>query len=84
MENKKYLDKILKHILNNTKIDHEGEELYVPFTNHSFGMFFPSLFRKYYHFYKYCEKQFGLTEEEIDYVWDQWEEIILNKINNGQ
>ena len=76
---KKYLDKILKHILNNTKIDHEGEELY-GFT-HSFLI--SKIKNKYYHFYKYCKNQFGLTEEEIDYVWDQWNKIMLDKIKNG-
>ena len=44
MENNIYLDKVLDHLVRNTKIDYEGKEIYVPFTNHSFHMFFPSLY----------------------------------------
>ena len=79
-DNKKYLDKVLDHLVRNTKIDYEGKEIYVPFTNHSFHMFFPSLYRHYNHFYEYCEKHFGLTLEEVDYVWDQWESIVMDKL----
>ena len=43
-------------------------------------MFFPSLYRHYNHFYEYCVKQFGLTLEEVDYVWEQWESIVQNKL----
>ena len=80
MENKRYLDKVVGSLVRSTEIDYEGKELYVPFTNYSFHMFFPSLYRHYNHFYEYCVKQFGLTLEEVDYVWDQWESIVQNKL----
>ena len=32
-------------------------------------------------FYEYCKNTYGLTEEEIKYVWDQYKTIILDKIN---
>ena len=31
-------------------------------------------------FVKYCNGQFGLTEEEIEYVWKEYVEIIEDKI----
>jgi len=32
----------------------------------------------------YCKNQFGLTEEEIEYVWVKYSRIILDKIANGK
>lgn len=35
-------------------------------------------------FVKYCNGQFGLTEEEIEYVYYRYKKIIEDKIENGQ
>ena len=35
-------------------------------------------------FVKYCNGQFGLTEEEIEYVYYRYKKIINNKISNGE
>jgi|TARA_R110000803_G_scaffold41933_1_gene90016 hypothetical protein len=85
----KFLNKVADQLVNETRIDYEGEELYVPFTTQSFNYFFPSLFRSYPYFFHHCQDVYGLNEEEIIYVWDKWEEIILELIlkdkikNNG-
>jgi hypothetical protein len=35
-------------------------------------------------FTKYCKNTFGLTDDEIYYVWNQYRKILINKIENGQ
>ena len=32
-------------------------------------------------FKKYCKDTYGLTEDEVKYVWDEYKNIMLNKIN---
>ena len=80
---KKLLDKVVNQIVSETNIDYEEEELYVPFTTQSFSSYFPSLFRSYSHFYSHCKDVYGLDPLEIKYVWDKWEEIILDKIRSN-
>ena len=89
MENKKYLDKVLDHLVRGTKIDYEKELLLLPFLylpslssifhlSYNLSIFFSS-------FSDYCRKQFGLTEDEIGYVWKEYKSIIEDKIkNNGK
>ena len=92
MDDKKYLDKVLDYIISRTKIDYDKEEITFPFTTQPTHQF-------YYHsvflidfertifslpFVKYCNRQFGLTEEEIEYVYRRYVEIIEEKIENGQ
>jgi len=91
MENKKYLDKVIMSLVRGTNIDYDEGRIYAPFSPphfthyplnylHSQSSFFliPSSFSKY------CKNTFGLTEEEVDYVWEQYREIILSKIEDGQ
>ena len=81
MNNKKYLDKVLDHLVRSTKIDYEKERIYYPFSPlHSYHLLFlpPSPFIT-----NYCKNHFGLTKEEIDYVWNEYRSIILDKIKNG-
>ena len=92
MENKKYLDKVIDHMVRSTKIDYEKERISpsfhprqspIPLSSlllHPFS-FFSFLSSS---FYSYCKNTFGLTEEEIEYVWKEYKDIINDKINNGQ
>ena len=89
MDNKKYLDKVLNYLVRGTKMNYEKERIYFSFSPSTLlpllslsPPYSPLLFR--YSFSKYCKTQFGLTEEEIKYVWDQYTIIITDKINNGQ
>ena len=83
MENKKYLDKVLDHLVRSTKINYENNEVNTPI---------PHLFPSYFHFpftppstfTKYCKDQFGLTEEEMEYVWKEYVDIINDKIEDEE
>ncbi len=87
MENKKYIDKVLYHLVRNIKIDHEKELVYTPpFSKYHL----PSPFQYFLSqrsllsppsFRLYCKDQFGLTKEEMEYVWEEYKDNIIDKIN---
>ena len=87
MDNKEYLDKVVESILRGTKIDYGKGRIYTPFSPHN--LFIPNLttslifsyrFGPRLHsldpFSKYCRNQYGLTNNEIEYVWDKYKDII--------
>ena len=86
MESNKYLDKVLDYIVSRTKVDYDKGEIIFPFTNLST----PYSLSSFLHFFrtppfslpfvKYCNEQFGLTLEEIEYVYRRYVEIIEDKI----
>jgi len=79
MENNKYLDKILEHLVIGTKIDYNYNKIFsTPFNHNVYPSNYLSPLRNY------CKNQFGLTEEEIEYVWVKYTRIILDKIANGK
>ena len=94
MVNKRYLDKVINHLVKITKIEHEKERICFPFKPrypiyclHLYSdPFFP--FRSNssptvlppFSFTKYCNNIYGLTEEEIEYVWEQYKIIIRDKV----
>jgi len=88
--NKKYIDKVIGSLLRGTKIDYEKERIYFPFSLPIHSSPLPLLFSfslpysLLYPFSTYCRNQFGLTEEEIDYVWNEYKKIMIEKIYNGQ
>ena len=100
MENKRYLDKVLEHLVKNTKIDYGDQNLNLPFipsTNYPFSLPFSLFFSSFSlpilfpinSFSKYCIDTFGLTKKEMDYVIKRYKEkirinIMLEKINNGE
>jgi hypothetical protein len=72
---RKYIDKVIDFLLRDTIIDYEDNHIDFPF----FPMY--SLFindenlRYFYHeerFNKYCMEQYGLTEDETEYVWTKY------------
>lgn len=98
MEDKKYLDKVVGSLVRGTKMDYENESLIFPFPysrpllpssyphfrfsilySHPISSSFPLS-----SFSKYCKNTFGLTKEEINYVFKQYREIIKDKIENGE
>ena len=84
MDNKKYLDKVLGYMVKGTKIDYENGRISFPFTTNSTRFSFslsPDIFSfLLFPFIEYCKRQFGLTPEEIKYVFKQYKEIIIDKI----
>jgi len=84
MENKikRYLDRVLMELVNGTILDYENKKIHYPFeTSFPLSPFFPLYLLP--SFSKYCKNTFGLTEEEIKYVWEIYKGIILDKIENG-
>ena len=87
--NNKYIDKVIGSLVRGTKIDYDKEEVYFPFFSSSpllshLSRFLPSSSHLFPLFSKYCRNQFGLTEEEIEYVWEIYKDIIKDKISKRE
>jgi hypothetical protein len=86
---KKYLDKVIELLVKNTVIDFDRGLVSFPFINTrslyqtNIG-FFHSDSTEYILFFnlfsKYTKDTYGLTEEEIEYVWEQYKHELLDKI----
>ena len=82
-----FLDKICNQIISETDIDYDKEEVNVPF--HPFKLFTAPftlhvfIFIIITSFSDHCKEVYGLNEEESEYVWKKYKEIIKDKINNG-
>jgi len=80
-----YLDKVVNQLVDETRIESNG--FYTSFLPPSLP-YFPlsslssplSLFLSF--FSSHCEKIYGLTDEEIQYVWSIYRNIIKDKIEN--
>jgi hypothetical protein len=83
---KTYLDRVVIELVKDTEIDYEKKKisfLFFPSSKYNtrFSLFFSIPFpHSSSFFYSYCIDTFGLTEEEIDYVWKEYKSIILDKI----
>ena len=92
MENKKYIDKVLDHLLRSTELNYDEETITFLPPRYFYIFYFPLLpsselssfsFPQAY-LSRYCRDYFGLTKDEIEYVWDKYINIILDKIENGK
>ena len=97
-----YLDKIVDFLVDDTIIDYKRKKINFPFINphlpppltiaHLFfpnsSFWLPSISSPYPDFIRffsrYCIDTYGLTEDEIDYVWQKVSKILLDKINNKE
>ena len=87
MENKRYLDKVVGSLVRGTKINYEKEVVYFPFRpSLLFPLFthIPSSPPQLPSFSSYCRNYFGLTKDEIRYIWKEYKNIINGKIENGE
>jgi len=94
MNDKKYLDKVIGSLVRGTKMDYENGIIYLlflPYTHYPTQFHFPLSDTPFYpnypffDFKKYCKNTFGLTEEENIFVWREYKDIILDKIEkNGR
>ena len=92
MENKKYLDKVIGSLVRGTKIYHDKDGIqfpFYPFSSYSLTINLPFPHPKFssptspsYFFSKYCIDVYGLTDQEIGYVWVMYKSIIKDKITN--
>ena len=89
---KKFLDKVVDQIVRETRIDYGMGEIQFPFIFHSsFSYFFTSSFfmssallsSPFLFFSDHCEDVYGLNEEETEYVWEEYKDDIVYKIDNN-
>ena len=84
---KKFLDKVLDQIVSETEIDYEKGIIHFPFINRSLFAssfnppFFPSSLSL--HLFKHCRDVYGLNNEESKYVWEEYKQIIKDKLKNN-
>jgi hypothetical protein len=96
---KKYLDKVVDLIVRETIIDYEQDVIGTPFSPDRYSIKTvegtEKLFRNLSIFVpiaKYLENTYGLSAgyggytftDEIRYVWDKYQNIIINKIESGR
>jgi len=89
MDNKKYIDKVIEHLVRSTKIDYEKELIVFPPLSSPFNSTLLYITSKNdakcpNFFSSYCKNTFGLTKEETNYVFIQWREIMRDKIKDGE
>ena len=78
---KKFLDKVVDQIVRETRIDYDEGRIYTPFQKpYSFSLY-PFLLFSFKTFYRHCEEVYGLNYDETEYVWEEYKEIIRDKIN---
>ena len=80
----KFLNKVIDQIVYETRIDYDrkviGTPLHpIPFRPPllSHSLFFSLIFSRH------CKGVYGLNEQEIDYVWEEYRNIVLYKIKNN-
>ena len=78
----KFLNKVLGQIVSETTIDYDKETIRTPFPPFQTPPFYSlSAFSSYRSpFTKHCNEVYGLNIEEIEYVWNEYREIIIDKI----
>jgi hypothetical protein len=83
----KFLHKVIDQIVSETRIDYDESYVYSPgfFSSFfAFSMFFqPKTKRISYFFTQHCEDVYGLNVDEIEYVWNEYTQIINDKIKNN-
>ena len=78
---KRFLDKVVDQIMSETRIDYDTEVIYPPsFFSLPLSYFYISTPS---HFTKHCREVYGLSNEEIGYVWDEYKDIVKDKIRNN-
>ncbi len=78
----KFLDRVVEFIVVDTIIDYEQNIIRFPFLTLRYAFPTRLSLRRGYSFEKYCKDIYGLTEEEVKYVWKQYKSIIEDKIKN--
>lgn len=86
--NKKFLDKVTDQLVSETEVDSEKEEIHFQFLPldeiygiNSFHMLHFNIVTIYTQFLNHCRDVYGLNDDEIDYVWDEYENDIKSMID---
>ncbi len=77
----KFLHKVVDQILSETIIDYDRKVIETPFRSYSFVVFFTPIYLLLSLFSDHCKDVYGLNEEETDYVWKVYKQIIKDKIS---
>ena len=90
----RYLDKVVERLVSETHIDVGDGSLYAPGNTHitktrgsqfvakqAFNPEFPSYNRLFSHILHHCRDIYGLTDQEINYVWNQYFDEIESNYN---
>jgi hypothetical protein len=86
----KYIEHIIKDMVRDTDIDYDNDRIRSPFFYYPLiYLSSPSYTNRFLSFPSspfsmYCKNSYGLTEIEIEYVWDQYKTIIKEKIRNNE
>ena len=80
---KKFLDQVIDQIVRETTIDYDRKLIGTTLHFIPFDFFSPSFTSSIYPliFSKHCRGVYGLNDDEVKYVWDEYKKIILNKTN---
>jgi len=98
--NKKFLNKVIKQVVSETRIDYNGGKLYaffylfpidLPQTLTTPRIYFPSLpalqFSPPSSFFSsfngHCKEVYGLSDNEIEYIWIQYRNSLVNKLTEA-
>ena len=87
----KFLDKVVDQIVSETRIDYENDRIFTPFSPNSLPVSLllsivkdwntsPLLHRL---LRRHCKDVYGLNNDEIEYVWEEYKRIIKDKIDNN-
>jgi hypothetical protein len=91
----KFLDKVIDQLVSETRIDYDRGVIESPFFSpfSRFSLLLPSFFHLpssplsslffLPSFVDHCRDVYGLNLEETEYVWKEYRETIIVKINNG-
>ena len=82
--NTKYLDKVVEYLVDDTVIDYVEDQVLYPFII-SKRFLIPLTYVQegspfFTHFTNYCFSTYGLTDQEINYVWDHYKDIMNDKL----
>lgn len=81
-----FLDKVVKLLVGDTILDYDKKKIYPSYLRPTQFYFFDTfIFLRHTHsFSEYCKSTYGLTDEEIKYVWKIYKDIIKDKISNRE
>ena len=81
----KFLHKVLDQIISETRIDYDRKVIRLPYQPSSFTLSHQSLYFPYVmsRFSTHCKSIYGLNDDEIKYVWKEYRETIIDKIENN-
>ena len=78
---KKFLNKVVDQLVNETRIDYNERRIYFPSFSSPLSLFLslilsPSRSFISSSFTKHCKNVYGLTDDEVNYVWVKWRDMI--------